>query len=161
MSCLARTLRQEEGQGIVQALLLLAGALLPLLFLVALFGRIEQGRLAAEQTARDAVRAASQAPTQAGADQAADAALARAQQQTNIPLTLSLQGELQRGATLTATTIGKVALVGLPFFGQLGTVTVQGAPPKLFSLPLLLPNIHATASLPLEQYPADEQAATP
>lgn len=41
------------------------------------------------------------------------------------------------------------------------TVTVQGAPPKLFSLPLLLPSIHATASLPLEQYPADEQATTP
>lgn len=44
--------------------------------------------------------------------------------------------------------------------GQI-TVTVEGAPPKLFSLPLLLPNIHAAASLPLEQYPADEQAATP
>jgi hypothetical protein len=41
------------------------------------------------------------------------------------------------------------------------TVTVQGAPPRLFSLPLLLPSIHAAASLPLEQYPADEQAATP
>jgi hypothetical protein len=126
MTRLAHNLRREEGQGIVQALLLLAGVLLPLLFLVALFGRIEHGRLAAEQAARDAVRAASQAATQAGADQAAEAALARAQQQTNIPLSLSLQGELQRGATLTATTSGKVALVGLPFFGQLGTVTVHG-----------------------------------
>jgi hypothetical protein len=41
------------------------------------------------------------------------------------------------------------------------TITVQGAPPRLFSLPLLLPSIHAAASLPLEQYPADEQAVTP
>lgn len=41
------------------------------------------------------------------------------------------------------------------------TVTVAGAPPKLFSLPLLLPHIHAAASLPVEQYAPDEQAATP
>jgi len=126
MTRLAQNLRREEGQGIVQALLLLAGVLLPLLFLVALFGRIEHGRLAAEQAARDAVRAASQAASQAGAEQAADAALTRAQQQTGVPLTLSLQGELQRGATLTATTSGQIALVGLPFFGRFGTVTVHG-----------------------------------
>jgi Flp pilus assembly protein TadG len=110
----------------VQALLLLAGVLLPLLFLVALFGRIEHGRLAAEQAARDAVRAASQAPTQAAADQAAQAALARSREQTGVPLELSLQGQLQRGATLIASTSGNVALVGLPFFGQFGTVTVHG-----------------------------------
>jgi hypothetical protein len=41
------------------------------------------------------------------------------------------------------------------------TVTVAGAPPKLFSLPLLLPTIHAAASLPVEQYATDEQAAAP
>jgi hypothetical protein len=41
------------------------------------------------------------------------------------------------------------------------TVTVQGAPPKLFSLPLFLPDIHATASLPVEQYAANEQASSP
>jgi hypothetical protein len=126
MNRLAHNLRREEGQGIVQALLLLAGVLLPLLFLVALFGRVEHGRLAAEQAARDAVRAASQAASQAGAEQAADESLARAQQQTGVPLTLSLQGELQRGATLTATTSGQITLVGLPFFGGFGTVTVHG-----------------------------------
>jgi len=38
---------------------------------------------------------------------------------------------------------------------------VEGPPPKLFSLPLLLPKIHAAASLPVEQYASDEQAATP
>ena len=122
----ANTLRREQGQGIVQALLLLAGVLLPLLFLIALFGRIEQGRLAAEQTARDAVRAASEAPSQAAAQQAADQALGREQQQTGLPLTLNLQGELQRGVTLTATASVDVSLADLPFFGHLGTVTLHG-----------------------------------
>lgn len=41
------------------------------------------------------------------------------------------------------------------------TVTVAGAPPKLFSLPPLLPNLHVTASLPVEQYAANEQATAP
>jgi multidrug efflux pump subunit AcrA (membrane-fusion protein) len=126
MSRLARRLRREEGQGIVQALLLLAGVLLPLMFLVALFGRIEQGRLAAEQSARDAVRAASQAASEPAAEQAANDALARAQQQSGLPLSLDLQGELQRGATLTATTSVEVTLADLPFFGQLGTITIHG-----------------------------------
>jgi Flp pilus assembly protein TadG len=126
MNRITRRLRCELGQGIVQALILLAGVLLPLMFLVALFGRIEQGRLAAEQTARDAVRAASQAPSQPAAEQAANDALARAQQQTGLPLNLNLDGELQRGATLTATTTVDVSLADLPFFGQLGTVTIHG-----------------------------------
>jgi hypothetical protein len=123
---LASRLRRQEGQGIVQALLLLAGVLLPLMFLVALFGRIEQGRLAAAQTARDAVRAASQAPSQTAAEQAADDALIRAQQQTGLPLSINLQGELQRGATLTANTTVTVSLADMPFFGQFGTVTIHG-----------------------------------
>ncbi|MHB8696226.1 MAG: hypothetical protein ACYDHH_33860 [Solirubrobacteraceae bacterium] len=122
----ASSVRGEEGQGIVQAMLLLAGVLLPLLFLVALFGRIEQGRLAAEQTARDAVRVASQAATQSSAEQAANDALARAQQQTGLPLRLNLHGELQRGATLTATATVDVRLADLPFFGRLGTITIHG-----------------------------------
>ncbi len=126
MTRLGERLSREEGQGIVQALLLLVGVLLPLMFLVALFGRIEQGRLAAEQTARDAVRAASQAPSQAAAEQAANEALARAQQQTGLPLRLELQGELQRGATLTASSSVEVSLAALPFFGQLGTITIHG-----------------------------------
>lgn len=126
MTRLVSSLRREEGQGIVQALLLLAGVLLPLMFLIALFGRIEQGRLAAEQTAQDAVRAASQAASQPAAEQAASVALARTQQQTGLPLSLNLQGELQRGATLTATTTVTVSLTDMPFFGQLGTVTIHG-----------------------------------
>ena len=126
MNRIVRRLRREEGQGIVQALLLLAGVLLPLMFLIALFGRIEQGRLAVEQTARDAARAASQAASQPAAEQAANQALARAQEQTGLPLSLNLQGELQRGATFTATTNVEVGLADLPFFGRLGTVTLHG-----------------------------------
>jgi Flp pilus assembly protein TadG len=135
MTRLIGALRREEGQGIVQALLLLAGVLLPLMFLVALFGRIEQGRLAAEQTARDAVRAASQAPSQTAAEQAANDALARAQQQTGLPMRLTLQGNLHRGGSLTATSSVEVSLAELPFFGQLGTTT-----------------IHAQARAPVDQY---------
>lgn len=126
MSRLARRLRREEGQGIVQALLLLVGVLLPLMFLVALFGRIEQGRLAVEQTARDAVRAASLAASQPAAEQAANEALVRAHEQSGLPLSLDLQGDLQRGATLTADTAVEVTLADLPFFGRLGTITIHG-----------------------------------
>ena len=38
------------------------------------------------------------------------------------------------------------------------TVSVEGEAPKLFSLPLLLPAVRASASLPLERYPAGEAA---
>ena len=46
-------LRSERGQALISGLILLAGVLIPLLFLVPLFARVEQGRLAAEQPARD------------------------------------------------------------------------------------------------------------
>jgi hypothetical protein len=39
------------------------------------------------------------------------------------------------------------------------TVSVKGEAPRLFSLPLLMPAVRASASLPLERYPAEE--ATP
>jgi len=38
------------------------------------------------------------------------------------------------------------------------TVSVEGEAPRLFSLPLLLPPVRASASLPLERYPALEAA---
>src|SRR5688572_12307394 len=38
------------------------------------------------------------------------------------------------------------------------TVSVAGGAPRLFSLPLLLPAVRASASLPLERYPAAEAA---
>jgi hypothetical protein len=38
------------------------------------------------------------------------------------------------------------------------TVSVEGDAPRLFSLPLILPAVRASASLPLERYPAAEAA---
>lgn len=121
-----RRLRREEGQGLVSALLLLAGVLLPLMFLVVVFARIEQGRLAAAQAARDAVRAAVQAPSASQAQQAAEDALVRARAQTGVPLQLRLDGSFARGAVLHAETSAQVDLASLPFFGSLGTINVHG-----------------------------------
>lgn len=119
-------LRSEDGQGLITSLLLLAGVLLPLMFLVPLFARIEQGRLAAAQTARDAVRAAVQAPNPAAAQLAAEQALTRAQTQTGQPLSLRLSGDFARGHLLHARARTEVSLASLPFFGRFGTVTVTG-----------------------------------
>ena len=125
---LLEKLRREEGElGVVSALLLLAGVLLPIMFIVVAFARIENGRLAAAQAARDAVRAAVEAPTATDAQQAADDAIARAQTQTGVPLQLQLDGTFARGAVLHAQTSAQVALASVPFIGQLGTITVHGS----------------------------------
>jgi hypothetical protein len=124
---LLRNLRREEGElGLVSALLLLGGVLLPIMFIVVAFARIEQGRLAAAQAARDAVRAAVEAPTATGAQQAADDAIARAQTQTGVPLQLRLEGTFARGAVLRAETSAQIGLASVPFIGRLGTITVRG-----------------------------------
>jgi hypothetical protein len=126
MSLLSK-LRREEGElGLVSALLLLGGVLLPIMFIVVAFARIEQGRLAAAHAARDAVRAAVEAPTPTDAQQAADDALARARAQSGVPLQLQLQGTFARGAVLHAETSAEIRLASLPFIGQLGTITVHG-----------------------------------
>jgi Flp pilus assembly protein TadG len=131
-----RRFREERGEvGLISALLLLAGVLLPLMFLVVAFARIEQGRLAAAQAARDAVRAAVQAPSATQAQQAADDALAREQAQTSTPLALQLEGSFARGAVLRATTTAQVQLGSLPFVGRFGTIVV-----------------HGTASAPVDSY---------
>jgi hypothetical protein len=122
---LARLLGRDDGQGMISGLLLLAGVLLPLLFLVPLFARVEQGKLAAAQAARDAVRAAVEAPTPEQAQQAAEQALAREQQQTSIPLDLQLDGAFARGNVLQAQTSARVTLAQIPFFGRVGTITVH------------------------------------
>jgi len=125
---LLRKLQREEGElGLVSALLLLAGVLLPIMFIVVAFARIENGRLAAAQAARDAVRAAVEAPTPTGAQQAADDAIARAQTQTGVPLQLQLAGTFARGAVLEAKTSAQIGLASLPFIGQLGTISVHGS----------------------------------
>jgi len=121
-----RRLSNDGGQGLVSALILLAGVLLPLLFLVPLFARLEQGRLVAEQAARDAVRAAVEAPNADAAQAAAANALARARTQTREPLRLELSGQFARGAVLTARVRTSVAFASLPFVGRFGTVELSG-----------------------------------
>jgi hypothetical protein len=122
-----RRLRGEDAQGLISALLLLAGVLLPVMFLVPAFGRIEQGRLAAAQAARDAVRAAVQAPSAGQAQQAATDAVARAQTQTGVPLQLQLEGSFARGAVLRVETSAQINLASLPFVGGFGTISVHGS----------------------------------
>ena len=127
MTTLVRPLREERGEiGLVSALALLAGVLLPVMFIAAAFGRVEQGRLAAAQAARDAVRAAVQAPSGPQAQQAADNAIARARAQTNVPLTVQLDGSFARGAVIHATTTAHVSLASLPLLGSFGTIVVHG-----------------------------------
>ncbi len=123
---LRRRLRDESGQGLISALILLAGVLLPLLFLVPLFARLEQGRLAAEQAARDAVRAAVEAPNPNAAQTAAANALARAREQTGEPLRLELEGQFARGGVLTARVHTSVAFASLPVVGRFGTIELSG-----------------------------------
>lgn len=118
--------REERGQALISGLILLAGVLLPLLFLVPLFARVEQGRLAAEQAARDAVRAAVESPSPTAAEAAARAAVARARAQTGEQLELSLDGQFARGSVLRAHVRGEVALASLPLFGSIGSVEVNG-----------------------------------
>lgn len=124
---LRQRLRDESGEELVAALLLLAGALLPLLFLIAAFARIEHARLATEQAARDAVRVAVDAPSAAAAQQAAEQALQRAQSQSRMQLQLQLEGTFARGQTLHASADAQVALGSLPFVGSIGTIEVKSS----------------------------------
>lgn len=127
MRTLTRRLQEERGEiGLVSALALLAGVLLPVMFIAAAFGRIEQGRLAAAQAARDAVRAAVEAPSGPQAQQAADDAIARARAQMSVPLTLQLDGSFSRGAVIHATTSARISLASLPLLGSFGTIVVHG-----------------------------------
>jgi hypothetical protein len=126
VSGLCARLRAEGGQALVSGLIVLAGVLLPLLFLVPLFARVEQGHLAAEQAARDAIRAAVQAPSAGAAQAAAQTAVRRAEAQTGEALELTLEGAFGRGSVLRARVRGRVDLARLPLFGAIGTVEVQG-----------------------------------
>lgn len=133
---LTRTLAGERGEAsILSGLLLLAGVLIPLMFLIPLFARVELAQLDSQQAARDAIRSAVQAPNASAAHAAAAGALAREQPGARTPLHLSLTGTFARGQALTATVTTTVPLGALPVLGQFGTVT-----------------IHAHASAPVDRY---------
>jgi len=134
-STLRHRLASERGEGIVSALMLLAGVLIPLIFLLPVVGRLEQGRLAASQAARAAVRAAAESASATAAQAAAEQQLADEQAQTRTPLHMQLSGNFERGGSLEATVTGQVATGHLPLLGDFGTITV-----------------HATARAPVDQY---------
>lgn len=140
----ADRLRREEGQALVSALLLLAGVLAPLLFLVPLFARVEEGRLAAAHTARAAVRSAVTAPSPAQARRAAQAAVARSEAKTGVPLRLALAGQFARGSILRAEVSADIPLGGLPGLGHFGAITVR-----------------ATAAAPVDRYRSLRTEAEP
>ena len=119
----------------ISALMLLGGVLVPLIFLVALFARIEQGRLAAAQAAQAAVRAAVQAPSADAAQAAAERQLGDEQAQTHATLRLQLAGSFERGGIIEADVTGEIPVGHLPVLGDFGTITV-----------------HATARAPVDRY---------
>jgi Flp pilus assembly protein TadG len=124
---MSRLRRDESGEGLISGLILLAGVMLPLMFLIAIFGRIETARLAAQQAARDAVRSAVQAPTPAQARADAQAAVGRARGgQGGRQLRIALDGDLQPGDVMTARVSTNVAVGQIPLIGSIGTVTVNG-----------------------------------
>ena len=128
-------MRGERGDALIEGLLALGLVLLVVAF---------AGQAIAYVHARNVAEAAAQDGASDGASGGPQAGITRAQQ------ILTAAGGA--GAHLHADATSDAGEI---------TVTVEGAPPKLFSLPLLLPNIHASASLPLEQYTADEQASAP
>jgi hypothetical protein len=133
---LTRKLKSERGEAaMVSGVLLLAGVLIPLMFLIALYARIELAQVHAQQAARDAVRSAVQAPNPAAAHAAASTALAQEQAGTSVPLALSLTGAFARGQVMSAHVTATVPIGALPVLGHFGTITV-----------------HADASAPVDRY---------
>ncbi len=126
MRRLRRRLREERGDGLITGLILTAGVLVPLMFIVPLFARIESAHLAVQQAARDAVRSATLAPDAGQAQAAAHSAAAAARAQTGEPISLTLSGQFARGSALTADASVSVALASLPGLGSFGTITVTG-----------------------------------
>ena len=135
MRRLARRLGEERGQALIEGLLALGLVLLVVAFAAEAI-TYAHARNVAQAAAQDGARAAAAGGTQAGIDRAT-AILAAA-----------------GGA-------GSAMHANASVSGNEVTITVNGQAPHLFNVPLALPAVVASASLPLEQYPADEQAAAP
>lgn len=119
-------LAAESGEGLITGLLLLAGVLIPLMFLVPLFARIELAQVNAQQAARDSVRSAVEAPNASAAHAAATSAFGREQAGSRTPMSLSLTGTYARGEVMSAAVTARVPLGSLPVVGHFGTVVVRG-----------------------------------
>ena len=130
MRVLARRLGCERGQALVEGLLALGLVLFTVCFAVQALA-YAHARSVAIAAAQDGVRAAAAGGPQAGIDRAAGV--------------LAAAGGT--GAGLRPHVSEQANEV---------TITVSGQAPRLFALPLLLPAVSASASLPLEQYPQAE-----
>ena len=135
MRRLARRLGEERGQALIEGLLALGLVLLVVAFAAEAI-TYAHARNVAQVAAQDGARAAAAGGAQAGIDRA-NAILAAA------------------GGT------GSAMHANASVSGNEVTITVNGQAPHLFNVPLVLPAVAASASLPLEQYPTDEQAAAP
>jgi hypothetical protein len=132
LGTLAGRLRREEGQTLVEGLLALGLVLLVVAVAVQAF---------AYAHARSVAAAAAQDGARSAAAGGAEAGVARAQ--------AVLQAAGGAGSALHASAQVDIDEV---------TVHVAGSAPRLFPLSLLLPDVKASASLPLERYPQAEAA---
>jgi hypothetical protein len=135
MRRLARRLGEERGQALIEGLLALGLVLLVFAFAAEAIA-YAHARSVAEAAAQDGARAAAAGGPQAGIDRA-DAVLAAA-------------GGAGSAMHANATVNGNEV-----------TIMVNGQAPHLFNVPLVLPAVAVSASLPLEQYAPDELAAAP
>jgi hypothetical protein len=142
---LTHRLADEHGEAaILSGILLLAGVLIPLMLLVALYARVELAAVDAQQASHSAVLSAVEAQDPAAANNAASAAVAREQAGTRLPLTLRLTGTFARGEVMSANVSTSVPIGTLPFLGHFGTITV-----------------HAHASAPVDRYRSLVESAEP
>lgn len=132
MRAVSRRLRCERGDALIEGLLALVLVLL-VVGVAAQALAYAHARSVATAAAQDGARAAAAAGPQAG--------IARAN------AILAVAGDTGAGLRASAGENGNEV-----------TVTVEGDAPWLFSLPLLLPTVRASASLPLERYSALEAA---
>jgi hypothetical protein len=126
----ARRLASERGYAVVEGLLALGLVLFTVAFAV---------QAIAYAHARSVAIAAAQEGARAAAAAGPDAGLARANE------LLSVAGGA--GAGLHPSVAEQADEV---------TVAVEGQAPRLFAIPLLLPAVKVSASLPLERYPTVE-----
>ena len=132
MERLRARLAGEQGEAVIEGLFALGLVLL----VVAVAGQAlayAHARSVAIAAAQDGARAAAAGGTEAGI--------------TRASAILGAAGDTGNGLRATAREDGDEV-----------TVSVEGQAPRLFSLPLLLPSVRASASLPLERYPAAEAA---
>lgn len=125
-----RRLRDERGQALIEGLLALG--LVVLVIAVGIQGF-------AYAHARSVAIAAAQDGADAAAIGGSDAGTARAE------ALLDAAGGVGKPLTAATTITGSEV-----------TVTVSGPPPRLFGLGLLVPNVRASASLPGENYAANQ-----